>query len=1096
MNRKLLFFAFTGLFSLNFTNAQEESRLLRFPATNDEQIAFSYAGDLYIVNIDGGVARRITSHNGYEMFPRFSPDGKNIAFTGQYDGNTEVFVIPSDGGTPRRLTYTATLGRDEVSDRMGPNNIVMAWTPDGKYITYRSRKKTFNDFIGQLFNVPFEGGLSKELPLPAGGFCSWAPDENRFAYNRIFREFRTWKYYKGGMADEIWIHDFSDLKTTKITDNNSQDIIPMWAGDWIFFLSDRDRIMNIFAYNLTSGKTEKVTDFTDYDVKFPSLGKDHIVFENGGYIYKLDIHTREYNKVPVIISNDYPFSRPEYKDASKSIVSYDISPNGERVVMGARGDVFSLPARNGITINYTKTSGTHERDVHWSPDGNYISYFSDATGEYELYILKQDGSEDPIRSTNGINNYPYTMKWSPDSKKIAFSDREFRLQYVDLTTKKLILVRKSTTSEIRNFDWSPDGKWIVYSEAADNQFNIIYLYQLESTNIYSVTDDWYTSDNPSFSPDGKYLFFVSDRDFNPVYSNTEWNHSYSDMSKLYLVTLAKSTPSPLALENDVVTIVTEEVQKDTGKKDKEETKDKDAYKDKEPVRTDIKIDTDGIQSRIIALPVVPGNYGNLQPVNDRIYYNRFISGSRSGSAYMFDLKTKKETELGSGLRFKISSSQKKMLVAKEGKFAVIDLPQSNVELKETVDLTNMVVKTDYREEWKQIFDESWRQMRDFFYAQNMHGVDWKVMHDKYSVLLPSVNNRHDLTYIIGEMISELNVGHAYVNSGPEAPAPVRINTGLLGAELSKHQSGYFQIDKILDGANWSARWRSPLREVGVDVNENDFIIAVNGESTMTMPDIYESLLNTAGKTIELTISNKPSPEGARKVLVKPLNSESDLYYYNWVQNNIQIVDEATDGQVGYLHIPDMVDNGLNEFAKYFYPQLNKKGLIIDGRGNGGGNVSPMIIERLRREMVMAEMMRGYEKGLPQPETAFHGPMVLIINYASASDGDLFPYQFKALGLGTVIGTRTWGGVVGIRGSLPFIDGGILMKPEFAHYSAEQSKWVIEGYGVDPDIYIDNDPSVEYEGKDQQLEKAIEVVLEQLNQYKPVPPIPQPPDKSK
>jgi tricorn protease len=1067
-------------------NAQEESRLLRFPAIYEDQIVFSYAGDLYVVNIDGGIARRITSHNGYEMFPRFSPDGKYIAFTGQYDGNTEVFIIPSEGGTPRRLTFTATLNRDDVSDRMGPNNIVMDWTPDGKYITYRSRKQSFNDFIGQLFNVPVEGGLSEELPLPTGGFCSWSPDGNQLAYNRIFREFRTWKYYRGGMADEIWLHDFRNHKTTRITDNNVQDIIPMWAGDWIFFLSDRDRTMNLFAYNLTTGQTDKVTDFKEYDIKFPSLGKDHIVFENGGYIYKLNIQTRVCDKVSIIIDNDNPFSRPEYKDASKLISTYDISPQGERIVLGARGDVFSLPARNGITINYTKTSGAHERDVHWSPDGKYISYFSDATGEYEVYIKNQDGSGDPIQLTDGINTYPYNMKWSPDSRNILFSDREFRLQYVDLTSKKLTLVKKSTTSELRDFNWSPDSKWIAYTETDNNQFNIIYLYQLESKNVFKVTDNWYVSENPAFSPDGKYLYFVSNRDFDPVYSNTEWNHSYSNMSRLYLVTLAKSTPSPLALENDVVKISNEEVEKGI-EKDK---------KDEGSVNADIKIDTDGLQSRIISLPVAPGNYGNLEPIIDKIYYIRFISGSRSGSACLFDLKTKKETELGSGVRFKISSSQKKMLVVKDGKYAVIDLPQANIELKETIDLSNMMVKVNYREEWKQIFDESWRQMRDFFYAPNMHGMNWQAIHDKYSPLLPYVNHRNDLTYIIGEMIAELNVGHAYVNSGSDVPGPERISTGLLGAKLTKHPSGYFHIDKILDGANWSSRWRSPLRDVGVDVNENDFIVAVNGESTMQMPDIYEYLLNTAGKTVELTVNSKPSAEGARKTLVKPIESEADLFYYNWVQNNIRKVNEATDGLVGYIYIPDMVENGLNEFARYFYPQLNKKGLIIDGRGNAGGNVSPMIIERLRREMVMSEMMRGYEKGIAIPEASFHGPMVLIINYASASDGDLFPYQFKTLGLGTLIGTRTWGGVVGIRGSLPFVDGGILMKPEFAHYSAEESKWIIEGHGVEPDIYIDNDPAEEYAGNDEQLGKAIKVILEQLDQYKPVPPIPEPPDKSK
>jgi len=475
MKRLILLFGLVISVSWYTLHAQEESRLLRFPAIHGDQVVFCYSGDLYIVNIKGGIARRITSHTGYEMFPRFSPDGRYIAFTGQYDGNTEVFVIPSNGGTPKRLTYTATLSRDDVSDRMGPNNIVMDWTPDGKFITYRSRKQSFNDFIGQLFNVPVEGGMSEELPLPTGGFCSWSADGKQLAYNRIFREFRTWKYHRGGMADEIWLHNFSNHKTTQITDNEVQDIIPMWAGEWIFFLSDRDRTMNLFAYNLSTGKTDKVTDFTEYDIKFPSFGKDYIVFENAGFIYKLDIHTRVYEKVPVIITNDLPFSRSEYKDASKLISTSDVSPNGERVVFGARGDVFSLPATHGITINYTKTSGAHERDVQWSPDGKYISYFSDVTGEYELYIQNQDGSEDPIKVTDGINTYPYNMRWSPDSKKIMFSDREFRLQYIDITTKKLTLIKKSATSELRDFNWSPDSRWIAYTEGSDNQFSIIYL---------------------------------------------------------------------------------------------------------------------------------------------------------------------------------------------------------------------------------------------------------------------------------------------------------------------------------------------------------------------------------------------------------------------------------------------------------------------------------------------------------------------------------------------------------------------------------------------------------------------------------------------
>ncbi|MFC2115801.1 S41 family peptidase [Bacteroidota bacterium] len=1078
-----------GLAQLSL-HASDEARLLRFPAIYGDQIVFSYTGDLFSVDSDGGIARKLTSHIGYEMFPRFSPDGSKIAFTGQYDGNTEVFVIPSSGGSPVRLTHTATLERDNIGDRMGPNNIVMDWTPDGKFITYRSRMNSSNSFVGQLFKVPAEGGMSEELPLAYGGFCSWSPEGNKLAYNRIFREFRTWKYYRGGMADDVWIHDFTSQTTEKITDNDAQDIIPMWAGDDIFYLSDRDRCMNMFVYNTSTGETAKVTNFTEYDVKFPSLGKDQIVFENGGYIYKLDVKSKEYEKVPIQIANDHAYSRTELKDASKQIISGDLSPNGERVVFGARGEIFTLPAKHGITRNLTQSPGANDQVVSWSPDGKHIAYFSDRSGEMELYIQAQDGKTPAVQLTSGSETYFFELAWSPDSKKILFNDRKLRLQYVDIASKKVTMVRTSTNTELDEFDWSTDNKWIAFSENDANTFSVIHLYNIESGKIYPVTENWYDSRNPKFSPDGKYLYFISARDFNPSYSQTEWNHSYSNMSRVYMVTLEKDTPSPFAPENDEVTIDKEAKGDDAdskGKGKKEENKEEEKGANIEP---------DGITDRIIALPVTPMNYFNLDPVEGKVYYNTFNSDGGQRSLKMFDLTSKKETELGSRMRFAISANNKKMLVAAGDKYAVIDLPSGKISLDETIDLSGMKVMTDYQAEWKQIFDESWRQMRDFFYVPNMHGVDWKAMHDKYAVLLPYVNHRHDLTYIIGEMIGELTVGHAYVNSPDGLSGPDRIQTGHLGAKLSKHSSGYFKIDEILEGANWDNSLRSPLTDIGLKVNDGDFILAVNGASTSDMADIHVSLVNTVGKTVELTINSSPTETGSRKILVKPVANEQSLYYYNWVQDNIRKVNEATEGQIGYLHIPDMMPVGLNEFAKYFYPQLiNKKGLIIDGRGNGGGNVSPMIIERLSRQMTRATHMRGIDRGYPIPNQMALGPKVLLINYASASDGDLFPYQFKQLKLGTVIGTRTWGGVVGIRGSLPFIDGGTLMRPEFASYSATESKYIIEGHGVEPDIHVDNDPAREYAGEDDQLTKAIEVILEQLDQYKAPPPVPADPDKS-
>jgi tricorn protease len=1087
------------LFSLQ---AAEEARLLRFPAIHGDRIVFSYAGDLFTVDSEGGVARKLTSHDGYEIFPRFSPDGSKIAFTGQYDGNTEVFVIPAEGGSPKRLTYTATLGRDDVSDRMGPNNLVMDWTPDGKYVTYRSRKQSFNSFVGQLFKVPVEGGLSEELPLPYGGFHSWSADGKRIAYNRIFREFRTWKYYRGGMADEVWIHDFEKKTTEKITDNPAQDIIPMWTGDEIFFLSDRDRTMNVFVYNMSSGQTRKVTQFTEFDVKFPSLGKDHIVFENGGYISTLNIRTKEYDKVSIEIANDHAYSRTELVDASKSITSLDLSPNGERALFAARGEVFTLPAKNGITRNLTQSPGAHDRVASWSPDGKHIAWFSDISGEYELYIRKQDGSEPPVSLTPVFDNYPYDLKWSPDSKKIVFCDRKLRLQVVEVGSKKISLVKKSETTELTDFDWSPDSRWIAYADQDENGLSVIHLYNLESGKTSPVTDNWYWSDSPSFSPDGKYLYFSSLRDYNPTFSITELTIAYTNMEKIYLVTLASNTASPFAPENDEVKIDGEDTGSDMenkGKKDKA-GKDKDGKNGDEAERKMTRIDVEGLNSRIIALPIAPMDYDNLHASKDKVYY---LAGDQVGpgnggsrTAKVFDLKTKKETELGANMLFTISANHKKMIVRQNGQYAIIDLPQGKVTISDPIDLSGMKVMTDYRKEWKQIYDESWRQMRDFFYVENMHEVDWEEMHAKYEVLVPHVNHRNDLTYVIGELVGELCVGHAYVNSPPGLEGPERIQTGLLGAKLSKDASGYFRIEEILEGANWSNSLRSPLTEVGVDAGQGDYIVAVNGKSTRDMQDIYAALINTAGKTVKLSINSSPTETGAHHELVEPIADESGLYYYNWVHGNIDKVNEATGGQIGYIHIPNMGVDGLNEFAKYYYPQLlNKKGLIIDDRGNGGGFVSRIIVERLRRQLAFAFSLRGRKMGAPVPDGTVLGPKVLLINFASASDGDLFPYQFKKYKLGTVIGTRTWGGVVGIRGTLPFIDSGVLMRPESGSYDPFTGDWIIENHGVEPDIYVNNDPAREYAGEDEQLNKAIEVIMGQLDQHTPILPAKPGNDKS-
>lgn len=1072
--------------------SQQEARLLRFPAIYGDKIVFTYAGDLYTVSSTGGVARKLTSDVGMEMFARFSPDGKHIAFTGQYDGNTEVYVIPSEGGIPKRLTYTATLNRDDVSDRMGPNNIVMTWK-DNKTIVYRSRQIEFNDFKGELFYASVDGGIPVQLPVPRGGWPSFSPDGKSMAYNQVFREFRTWKRYRGGMADDISIYNFETKKTIKITDDPGQDNFPMWFGNKIYFTSDRDgrdknKKLNLYSYDLTTKETKQLTFFNEFDCKFPSLGNDAIVFENGGYIYRFDLKTEKESKVTVQINDDFESGRGGVIDVSKNVTNFEISPDGNRALFGARGEIFTVPAKNGPTRNLTNTSGVHERNSKWSPDGKYISYISDQTGEDEIWIRPQDGIGEPIQITKNSDNYKYQPYWSPDSKKLLWADRAQRLQFVDVETKKVTLVTKSDVWEYTDYAWSPDSKWIAYANPEPDVMQKIKLYSLDSKESMDATDGWYSSGNPVFSSDGQYLFFASDRNFNPTYSQTEWNHSYQDMSGIYFVTLAKDTKSPFAPKSDEVAVKKEEKKKDEKKKS-------DDKKSDESKSVTVKVDADGLVQRIEGLPIQGSNYGNLTVVGDKIYYSRRGSKDAKSLLMMYDLDKQKETELGNIGGFEVSADHKKMLISMDGSYFIIDLPSGKIDAKDKLNLSDMKMNLDRRAEWTQIFNECWRQMRDFFFAPNMRGVDWKQKHDQYAQLLPYVNHRVDLTYVIGEMISELSIGHAYVGGG-EYPKPERINLGLLGAKIVRDpSSGYYKITKILKGQNWDREVRSPLTEIGVDVKEGDYIIAIDGRSTAEMTDMFEALVGKANKQVVLKVNASAKDAGSRETTVIPTSNEAPLYYYNWVQDNIDKVNKATDGKVGYIHIPDMGANGLNEFVKHFYPQLKKEALIIDDRGNGGGNVSPMIAERLNRQLAMITIARNSIPG-PNPDAMHLGPKVLLIDEFSASDGDIFPYRFRKYNLGKIIGRRTWGGVVGIRGSLPLLDGGYMNRPEFSRYDNEGKEWIMEGHGVDPDLQVDNDPASEFNGIDDQLNKAIEVAKDELKNFKyRIPPPPPYPDKS-
>lgn len=1056
---RLFFLIFSLTLFSSIDLLSNESRILRYPNASQNEITFCHGGDVFVVPISGGIARRITSSEGIEMYPRFSTDGSKIAFTGEYDGNREIYIIPAIGGTPVRKTYSMDI--PNLPDRMGPDKIIMQWVNSDNEILYRSRQESWNAWVGKLYTFSIDGGLPNQVEVPVSGFASFSPDASKMAYNRIFREYRTWKRYKGGQADDIWIYDFKQKSLKNITNNSAQDIIPIWHGEKIFYLSDRDKIMNIFVYNTKTKETKKVTNFDEYDVKFPSWGSKYIAFENGGYIYLLDPITETTQKVNITVSEDFPDSRTSIIDVKNNIRSFEISPQGNRALFTSRGDIFTVPASKGNILNLTKSSGVHERNAVWSPDGKWIAYISDKSGENNIYIVKPDGS-DEIKLTNIEKSYIFEIKWSPDSKKIIFSDKLMKLYYMDVSSKKVVTVANSDYWEIRNYTWSPDSKWIAYSDLVNRSNPVIHLYSIESGNTIQATDNYFSSFEPEFSSDGKYLFFVSDRTFNPTLGNFEMSYTYNNMSKIYGITLQDTLKSPFIFESDEVVIEDEE--KSKSKKKKEEF--------------NIVVDSDNIIGRIFELPLSPGNYSSLKYKNDKLYYI-YSSGSKKPSLMSYDFDKKTEDEVGEISAFEISQDGKKIIFPERGEYYIEDL-HSKVKAKDgRLNLSDMKVYLDRREEWAQIFDESWRQMRDFFYDPNMHGVDWEKIKIKYSVLLPHVVHRIDLSYIMGEMIGELNIGHAYVGGG-DMPSVDNVPIGLLGAEYEIDGSGQaYRITRILKGRNWDENTRSPLTDPGFGIKEGDYILAIDDIKMSEENHPYKALVNKAGKYVKITYNSTSSFAGAKEINVKTIASEDGLRYFNWVEKNREYVEKKTNGKIGYVHIPNMMTDGLNEFVKYFYPQIRKEGLIIDDRYNGGGFVSQMIIERLRRVLTMASIARNQKSVNTYPSAVFAGPMVCLLNELSASDGDIFPYQFRKNGLGKLIGKRSWGGVIGIRGSLPLLDGGYLFKPEFGNFGAD-SEWILEGVGTDPDIVIDNHPSKEIIGEDEQLDKAIEIILEEAN----------------
>jgi tricorn protease len=1050
----------------------EEGRLMRFPDIHKGKIVFVYAGDLWLVSSQGGIARRLTTHEGLELFPKFSPDGKWIAFTGQYDGNTDVYIIQSEGGEPKRLTFYR--GFENTSERHGFDDMVLGWHPDNQRILFRSWRDSYNGWFQRLFLIDKEGGFPEVLPLPEGGLTCFSPDGDKIAYNRIFRNFRTWKRYKGGLAQDIWIYDLKKNEVKRITDYEGTDTYPMWHQDRIYFGSDRDHTMNIFVYDFTTREIKKVTDHQEFDVNWPSPGSENIVYENGGFLYVLDLTTENSKKITVQIPDDMVLARPEIESVSDYITDFTVSPDAKRALMAARGDVFTLPEKKGNTRNLSNSSSSKEKNPVWSPDGKWIAYISDKTGEEELYIVAQDGKSKEIQITNDGHVFRFPPVWSPDSRKLLYADKDLKLYYVDIEEKKINLIDSSLLWKIREYSWSPDSKWVTYVKLADNKMYSVFLYSLEKGEVLKVTEDFTYDREPVFDPEGKYLYFLSRRDFNAALGRMDFNFTYNEMTRIYVVTLQTETPSPLAPESDEV-----EIKKEEDEKEKSEKKEK-------KKKIEIKIDLEGISDRVVALPIDPGNYQKLKAAKGKILYlsqpTRTLTGKRSKKTlHIYDMEKRKGQELLSEIDdYDLSFDGKKIIYKSGKKYGIIEAKTGKHKVGDgKLNLSRMEMKVDRKKEWRQIFNEIWRWQRDFFYDPNMHGVDWELMRERYGQLVTYAAHRFDLTYILGEMIGELCCSHAYVGGG-DKPKINLVETGLLGVDLEPDtNTGFYKIKKILEGENWKENLRSPLTEPGVQVKEGEYLIAVNDQLLKYPQNPYAPFENTVGKTVTLKVNSKPALDGAREVEVKPIKSEFNLRELNWVKGNRGKVEKATNERVGYIFLPDMGGGGLNEFAKSFFAQVDKEGLIIDVRYNGGGFVSQMILERLRRVLKGMAASRG-PLDWTYPDRVFHGHMVCIINCYSASDGDYFPYFFREYGLGTIIGTRSWGGVVGFDDVGRMVDKGYIIAPQTAPFGPE-GEWVMENYGVDPDIEIDNRPDLVVQGKDPQLEKAIEIVMKKIEQ---------------
>ncbi len=1095
--------------------AQASTRsLMRYPTLHGNTVVFVAHDGLWAVPRAGGTATRLTADSGRAVMPRYSPDGRWIAFTGEYQGNRDVYVIPAGGGPAQRLTFTSDV-LDEVPLRWGPNNLVLAWTPDSKGIVFLSRREAWNSWFGRLFTVPVAGGPATALPLDRGGFLSYSPDGSKIAYNRIFRNFRTWKRYDGGLAQDIDVYDFATRQLTQVTDWSGTETCPMWYGKTIYFLADHDsrRRANIWAYDTESRAFRQVTQFTDYDVDFPSLGaggegEAGIVFQQGGRLYVLDLPSEQLHPLEVSVPDDGTRTGPRWLDAGRSIrdtdmaqqTDFDLAPNGKRAVFSARGDLFTLPAEHGNTRNLTGTSNADEDHPSWSPDGKTIAYTTDASGEQQLAVRPAEGGPEKVL-TRFDKGYLYGPAWAPAGDRLAFSDNEHRLWLVAVAGGEPVQVAQDPYAEIHDYSWSPDGRWLAYSLAAANQQRGIWLYAVETRKATRVSQPLSNDFSPVFDPGGRYLYFLSTRHENPTFSETELDVATLKMAGIYAATLAREAPSPFAPRSDEGAFAAEPPQ---GGKDDAQKADKDkkeAGEWKPGASQPIKIDLEGLVQRAVPLPIPAADISGLQARDDRVFYltspSQTIEGPLPGekaALHLYDMKERKDAVVVEGLGgFAISADGKKVLFKREKSYFIADAKATAPDAKggdgpKALDLTHMRVLVRPDQEWAEMFGAAWRLERDFFFNPKMNDVDWPAVRASYARLLPLAGSRGDLNYLIGEMLGELSNSHTYVGGGDAPPEDARVGTAFLGADFAlDSSSGRYRLATVYAGDGTREAYRAPLSAPGLDVRPGQYLLAIDGVELQAPTDPYSLLVGKQDRTIRLTLADAPTGK-RREVVVEPVKNELSLREQAWIDHNREKVDAASGGRIGYVYLSDMDALGMQQFVRQFYPQLDKQALIVDDRWNGGGFVDQIVLERLRRILVGMDTNRE-RMPFTVPTQLVRGPKVMVINQFAGSGGDALPWYFKRMNIGPLIGTRTWGGVRGIRGYWGLLDGGYVTIPEDSLYGLD-SQWVMENHGVDPDMVVDDSPADWEAGHDVQLEAAVKYLLEQLQknpQTLPPPP---------